>query len=144
MVLVLIPILGLFMIYILFTRRCEVTGFITSGGQIKLNILGDATPTLSVGNGVRISILSILEEPKRECLNIFGTGVLSDGTKFALLGLRILNTLVLIIGAVPSFVRHDPDEQMETTTIANLPARSHLNRCLQPFILFEKESKLAG
>jgi hypothetical protein len=74
------------MIYILFTRRCEVTGFITSGGQIKLNILGDATPTLSVGNGVRISILSILEEPKREYLNIFGTGVLSDGTEFALLG----------------------------------------------------------
>ena len=72
------------------------------------------------------------------------TEVFSDGTEFALLGLRILNTLVLIIGAVPSFVRHDPDEQMETTTIANLPALSHLNRCLQPFILFEKESKLAG
>lgn len=143
-VLVLMPILGLFMIYILFTIRCEVTGFITSGVQTNLNIPGDATPTLSVGNGVRISTLSILEKPKRTYLNIFGTGVSSGGTKFARLGFLIINTFVLIIDVVLSFVRHDPNEQMETATIANLPARRHLNRCPRSFILFEKENKLAS
>jgi phage host-nuclease inhibitor protein Gam len=131
LVMVLALMLGIFMIYVLFAMRGEVTELITPGGLTNLDILGDAPapPAPEVG----ISILSVLEEPLRKYFNISGAGILSDETKFAQLGLLMLNTLVLIIGTVLSFVRHDPDSDMEAATMALLAARRQVNRFLRAF-----------
>ena len=134
LVLILAFLLGVFMIYVLFAMRGEVTSLITPQGFSNLNIL-DQPPAAVAPSGpdVGVSILSVFEEPLRKYFNISGAGILSDETKFAQLGLLMLNTSVLIIGTALSFVRHDPNEEIEAAALSMLAATRKLNRFLRAF-----------
>lgn len=127
-------LLALIMIYVLFAMRGEVTSLITPQGGLNLSILEAPAETVArTPSEIGGSVLSLIEDPLKKYFNIQGVGILSDETKFAQLGLLMLNSLVLIIGTVLSFIRHDPCDDLESATLAMLAAKRRVNRFLRNF-----------
>jgi hypothetical protein len=124
-------LLSALMIYILFAMRGIATDLLSPEAQTGLNLLGapPAQPSQDAGG----FIFSFLEEPIRKYLNISGDGLFSNEVKIAQLLLLMLNLLVLVIGTVLSFVRHDPIQEMEAAAMSLLASRRHINRFLRAF-----------
>jgi len=140
-VLALSLLLALIMIYVLFAMRGEVTSLIAPQGGINLPILGPAPANDPSPAALGGSLLSLIEDPLRKYFSIGGVGILSDETKFAQLGLLMLNSLVLIIGVVLSFVRHDPCDDLEATSLALFAARRRMNHFLRNFRRAQAETQ---
>lgn len=126
-------LLAAFMILILFEMRGQVSQFL-GGGLTPEDLLSGAQPGQATQPGDARPIWErLLVDP---LTTLFGSGDPNaplDDTRFAQIGLLLLNSLVFVIGLVLSIIRHDPDPHLERAYQNMASAERALNRYMKQY-----------
>ncbi len=130
-------LLASFMVYILYEMRGQVTQYL--GGTIGAADLLAQTGQAAQGDeteaprGFLGTLMALLSDPLNVLFGVTGANSPIDDTRFAQIGLLLLNVLVLLIGTALSTARHDPDPQLERAWNAKSAADRRTNRFVRTY-----------